>query len=231
MRRFETRQQRFLSSECSRKQPFSGLVPKWGAAKHPYPPIRIIGSPFDEALRFELIHQTTRIRFVDADDFGKAALIDLGMVVDHGQHRPTATPAYPHLPMLPQQWRWKSSSTDGSGRPERDDKDEWPAPLCCGKAGSSESIALVFIIIVTIPIVIICQDRMRALKRSKRRRDRSRHDCMSGCRVRAVSTAEWPLHHAGSFMRIPDARYLNYALDKCHASADFARSKSRELFG
>lgn len=47
-----------------------------------------MGSPFNESLRFELIHQSTGICFVDRYDFGKATLIDFGMVFDDCQNRP-----------------------------------------------------------------------------------------------------------------------------------------------
>jgi hypothetical protein len=88
MRRFQARQQPFLSSKCSRKQPFPGLLSERSAAKHPYPPIRTVGQPFDQAFCLELIYQSTGVRFVDADDSGEAALIDLRMVVDDRQNRP-----------------------------------------------------------------------------------------------------------------------------------------------
>jgi len=46
---------------------FGSCAQAGAAGKHPYPPIRIIGSAFQRGLRFELITKTTRIGFVDAE--------------------------------------------------------------------------------------------------------------------------------------------------------------------
>ena len=79
-------QKALIPGECPRLHARMHLGAERGEAEQPRPAVRSIHAAAEQAFRFELLDQQARIVAIDAEPCRKAALIEVGLAVDVGDH-------------------------------------------------------------------------------------------------------------------------------------------------